>query len=421
MIGGDCLDTLFSMLSVVIGIVAIVIELINIFFDNHKLYSYGNIFITISIFSVISFGVMTKNLIGGIGISFLFVLGILMVRGINKAIRKLIRKHVSVKHTNKELPLKHIEKLNSNENPINQIEKDSVINEDIYINSSSNEPINRYVKPVIHKLRRNLYDYVVLDIETTGLNKIDDRITQISAIKFKNDKEIDRLDQLLNPQKEIPEDIQYLTHITNEMVKDKPTFSDFNSKLSTFIGQFPIVGHNVKFDINFLIQNEIDLKDIYYEDTLPLSQRKLPDLKNHKLVTLKKFFGINNISHNALNDCETTAVVYQCLRDDHLKKSIVDTQITQSHRFDGLRFCITGQFMEMTRDEIKKLINIHGGKVTGSVSGLTDYLIKGKQVSKNLIDGIHSSSELKAMELSKNGGKIKIIDLNDLQHMIGDE
>lgn len=167
---------------------------------------------------------------------------------------------------------------------------------------------------------------MVLDIETTGLSKKKDEITQISAIKFKDDKEVERLDQLLNPQKKIPEDIQYLTHITNEMVKDKPTFKEFNDELSKFIGQSPIVGHNVKFDIGFLIQNKINLEDIFYQDTLPISQIKLPYLDNHKLTTLKKYFGVNNVSHNALNDCETTAIVYQHLRDNQLERNISDVK-----------------------------------------------------------------------------------------------
>lgn len=401
------METLLTLISVFIGLATIITELINIFNDNHKLYVISNILILISVTSTIFFGVISNNLIGSIGISVLFFLGIICVRGINKGIHHLTKILVHQKN-NQSMNDSHTLSKNNYDNDIT--EKKS-------LKPSDDRKI--YAPPFVHEMKGKLYNYIVLDIETTGLSKINDGITQISAIKFKDDKEIDRLDQLLNPQKEIPENIQYLTHITNDMVKDKPTFSEFNDKISNFIGQYPIVGHNINFDINFLIQNHINLKDIFFQDTLPLSQIKLPYLKDHKLITLKKYFGIYNVSHNAINDCETTAVVYRHLRDNDLESVNSSSKPNQFHEFDGLRFCITGQFIEMTRDEIKEFINIHGGKVTGSVSGLTDYLIKGKQIANNLTDGTHSSSELKAMELSKNNGKIKIIGLNDLYQMIG--
>ena len=397
--GGLILDMLFLMIALLVGTLAIITEFINIFNDDHKLYITGNTLIVIDTISFSIYGMTINALMGGIIISILFILSILAVRGANKGVRLLIKKN--------------------KQNAI-ELEKSPSKVEPQRISSSINDT-DKYKAPSIHEMKGKLYNYIVLDIETTGLSKKKDEITQISAIKFKDDKEVERLDQLLNPQKKIPEDIQYLTHITNEMVKDKPIFKEFNDELSKFIGQSPIVGHNVKFDIGFLIQNKINLEDIFYQDTLPISQIKLPYLDNHKLTTLKKYFGVNNVSHNALNDCETTAIVYQHLRDNQLERNISDVKTKQYHEFDGLRFCITGQFMEMTRDEIKELINIHGGRVTSSVSGLTDYLIKGKQITKNLTDGIHSISELKAMNLSDNGGKIKIIDLNDLKQMIGDE
>lgn len=416
------MDILFCLLMLTTGTITLLSEIINIFLNKHKLYMIGNLLITLTTLSTILFGIIIKNVTGGIIVSILFIILILAARFITKKIRLFLEKHNLINRldSNKNIDTNLTSTKNSNneklsyslKNPLVKIKIDSIEKVDNIKNDC------QYIRPVVHKLRKKLFDYIVLDIETTGLSKEKDGITQVSAIKFKNDKEVDRLDQLLDPQKEIPENVQYLTHITNKMVKDKPTFNEFNAQISKFIGQIPIIGHNIKFDINFLIQNKINLKDIYYEDTLLLSRNKLPDLKNHKLTTLKEHFGIDNISHNALNDCETTAIVYQHLRDNNLEKNVVNSQPIQLHEFDGLRFCITGQFMEMTRDEIKKLINIHGGKVTGSVSGLTDYLIKGKQISNNLTDGIHSSSELKAMELSKNGGKIKIIDLNDLHKMI---
>ena len=69
-----------------------------------------------------------------------------------------------------------------------------------------------------------LPSYVLLDLETTGATPLKDRITEIALIKFEDGKEVDRWQTLVNPQTKIPDFIQSLTGITNEMVENAPTF-----------------------------------------------------------------------------------------------------------------------------------------------------------------------------------------------------
>ncbi|EIW14328.1 DNA polymerase III, epsilon subunit related, exonuclease [Lactiplantibacillus pentosus KCA1] len=132
---------------------------------------------------------------------------------------------------------------------------------------------------------------------------------------------------------------------------------------------------------------------------------------------MKKYFGVVNRSHNALNDCRTTAIVYQRLRDDKLDEVEADySKIPKS--LAGIRFCIIGKFDEESRDDLIDEIKEHGGRYTKSVSGLTNYLLKGTQTSQHLIDGIHSNSELKMLENVKNGKEAKIIGLSEFHTLI---
>ncbi|WP_103434035.1 PolC-type DNA polymerase III [Fructilactobacillus sanfranciscensis] len=172
----------------------------------------------------------------------------------------------------------------------------------------------------IHHLRRALYDYVILDIETNGLKPWEDDIIQVSAIKFVNDEETERYDTYVKPIKhDISDKITKLTSITNHRVQDAPTISTVIKELEEFVGDFPIIGHNIdKFDIPFLIEKGFSPQKISTEDTLKMARNSNLDTKDNKLPTLKEYFGIENVSHNSLNDCITTSIVYKKLRDLNL-------------------------------------------------------------------------------------------------------
>lgn len=264
---------------------------------------------------------------------------------------------------------------------------------------------------------QNLYDYIIFDIETTGLSRTKNEIIQISALKYVNDILVDTFNSYVKPLVMPSDYIQFLTGISTETLLTAPNISDVMLSFNTFCDQFTLVGHNIeKFDIPFIVQYGFDKTNISFIDTIYLATNKLPFLENHKLPTLKKYFGFSNRSHNALNDCKTNALVFQNLRDDKLKSN--EIKIKTSNILCDYRFCITGQFMEMDREEIIELIKNNGGRVTTSISNKTDYLILGKQVVSNLTDGIHSSKELKALKLISAGGHIKIIDLENLLAMI---
>lgn len=187
------------------------------------------------------------------------------------------------------------------------------------ISAISSAPTVKSKSPyTIHRLRRKLYDYVVLDIETTGLDKKDNDIIQISALKFLKDKCVKKFNTYVKPDRDfpLPEKIKEITGITDEDVSNAPDLKDVMPAFKEFIDGFPLVGHNIiSFDIPFLFNHGLEITDYKVLDTLNLSRNKLPMIKNHKLPTLKKYYGIDNQSHNSLSDCETNAIVYQKLRE----------------------------------------------------------------------------------------------------------
>lgn len=274
--------------------------------------------------------------------------------------------------------------------------------------------------PNIHKIRRKLFDFVVFDIETTGLNKQEDEVIQISAVKFINDKKVDTFDSFvsLSRHSSLPLKIIMLTGIHDEDLENAPNISSVLSQFDKFIQGLPLVGHNIeRFDIPFLINNGFYRQDIETLDTWRIARSKDIDVPNLKLPTLKNYFGIQNKSHNALEDCITNAIVYQRLRDNKLEKVEIDlSKIEQNLK--GVRIAITGEFEGIARDDIINEIKIRGGRYTNSISHLTNYLIEGMQIANNLSEDGISGKERKAREMINEGTKMKIINLDEFNKMI---
>lgn len=167
----------------------------------------------------------------------------------------------------------------------------------------------------ISRLRKLRDDYVVVDIETTGLSPSEDKIIQLSAIKYINNKEIAVFNEYINPHTKLSDFIINLTGITQDIVDCGKELNDIKDDFISFYGDLPLVGHYINgFDIKFLIANNLVVKNIATIDTLPLA-RKL-DLENAKLPTVKKFLGINNNSHDSLDDCYTTNALYQFAKEN---------------------------------------------------------------------------------------------------------
>jgi DNA polymerase-3 subunit epsilon len=151
----------------------------------------------------------------------------------------------------------------------------------------------------------------VFDLETTGLNISKDRIVQIAIIKIHTDGSKEELNLLVNPQVVISDENSSIHGVTNEMVKDEPTFKDLSTQIMAFIGDSDLAGYNSnKFDIPVLaeefIRSEIDFD---------LTNKKCVDVQNifHKmeqrtLVAAYKFYCSKELdnAHNAMADTLAT-------------------------------------------------------------------------------------------------------------------
>ena len=161
----------------------------------------------------------------------------------------------------------------------------------------------------------NLDEFIVIDVETTGLDLYNDKIIEISAVKFKNKKIVDKFTKLINPNKKISLFIENLTGITNQDVSDSPEFNEISSDLIKFLDSTPIVGHNIKFDIDF-INNELNgLFDLYTLpivcDTYHLSKIFLYNFHSFKLKSLCEHFKINlEVAHRAEDDAINTGYLF---------------------------------------------------------------------------------------------------------------
>ncbi|HWR59983.1 MAG TPA: PolC-type DNA polymerase III [Clostridia bacterium] len=156
-------------------------------------------------------------------------------------------------------------------------------------------------------------EFVVFDIETTGLSAVKDRITEIGAVKIKNGQLVDRFSELINPEMPIPDNIIKLTGITNAMVKDKATISEILPRFLQFVGDAPLIAHNASFDTGFIRVKAKELGRAVNNiviDTLQLSRLLLTGLKRHKLNLVCEYLGISLENHHrAADDAEATAEI----------------------------------------------------------------------------------------------------------------
>ncbi|CAN1530434.1 DNA polymerase III epsilon subunit, exonuclease domain [Methylophilaceae bacterium] len=156
-----------------------------------------------------------------------------------------------------------------------------------------------------------LEDYVLLDLETTGATPLRDRITEIALIRYSKGIEIDRWQTLVNPQTNIPDFIQSLTGISNDMVKDAPVFADVADALIAYLEDAVLCAHNVRFDHGFL-KAEFKRLGIPFKQavlcTVKLSRQLYPQYKSHGLSALIERHGLNcSQRHRAMGDVEVMA------------------------------------------------------------------------------------------------------------------
>lgn len=161
-------------------------------------------------------------------------------------------------------------------------------------------------------------NFVIVDLETTGLSPLKNEIIEIGALKVENGEVVDTMDIFIKPKTPVSKFITRLTGITNEMLEDGYDITEGMEKFVDFTKGYTLMAHNARFDMNFLNSNMNSCFNQNLEneclDTLKISKELIKDLPSYKLKSLADYFNVDYTgAHRALKDCEITLDVYNNL------------------------------------------------------------------------------------------------------------
>ncbi|HID0853214.1 TPA: 3'-5' exonuclease, partial [Clostridium botulinum] len=302
------------------------------------------------------------------------------------------------------------------------------------IEKEENIKIGVRLTDLIHKNTQEYGDYyelltreldnenvVVFDVESTGINIIEDEIVQIAGIKINNKGEvIESFQRFLIPKKSVGD--SYLVHgFSDQFLKEngenkKVVLKDFLE----FIKDTVIVGHNVTFDISIL-NSELERLSLEkasfktYYDTLDIARRFYPSLTNHKLETLSKLFNTETkSSHDAMDDILATKDVLMAMLKEKVKPTIINRMVVYGKyikKFEPI-------YEEITN--LKKLSYIKNPKdIIGEIVNKT----KIKEIYKdqyikinNLREFFVIAKEIENKEISSRDNLIELLKITSLSN-----
>jgi len=175
----------------------------------------------------------------------------------------------------------------------------------------------------IDPMKTPLYDYVVLDTETTGFKPENGaKLIEIGAVKIHGGKLVDRYEQLIDPHQHIPEHITSLTGINDSMVIGQPDVSQAIIRFDKWLGPRTIImAHNASFDLSFLdaamktVNGGMFFFPHRFVDTLEMSRKIHPEKPSHKVAVLIRDYGIGDVEeHRALSDATQENMLYEAMR-----------------------------------------------------------------------------------------------------------
>lgn len=311
--------------------------------------------------------------------------------------------------------------------------------------------------------------YCVIDVETTGRSPQWDHIIEVAAVKVSDGQEVGRFTSLIQPPSMpggdfVNDFITALTGITDEMLAGAPFAPDVLAEFASFVGDTPVVGHYVGFDINFLY----DSFDRYLErpfsndyiDTLRVARKLHPEMSHHRLADLVELFDVtHNDAHRAMGDVEATAECFAHLKDEALehhgseerfqelfgsvrkrRRSVAEggqaggshavkaadiqgdaQKIDEDSPIFGCACVFTGKLEKFTRAEAMQIVADLGGINQDGVTKATRYLILGNNDYCASIKDGKSNKQKKAEKLALKGTGIEILPETAFYDMLGEE
>ena len=182
--------------------------------------------------------------------------------------------------------------------------------------------------------REYVPDYVLYDLETTGISSLYDEVIEISAVKVRNGKIVDEFSELVNPGRPIPYAASSVNNISDKMVENARSFEKVLPEFLAFAGDDVLAGHNIAgFDMKFLYR---DCEKYFgqtltndYIDTLAIAKLCFPEWKHRKLSDLAEHYGISTKgAHRALADCRMNQQVFELMAKESGGTSAKQTEGT---------------------------------------------------------------------------------------------
>lgn len=292
--------------------------------------------------------------------------------------------------------------------------------------------IKAYHQTTLQQVRM-FQNYVVIDTETTGLDRSLDKIVEIAVAIVNEGKIVDEYSTLVNPQMHISSSATAVNHISDDDVKNAPVISDILPKIHDMIKGKIVVGYNVSFDLAFLSRALTESGyncEILYADVMSTVKRAV-QLPNYKLETVARYYGVFDAqSHRALDDVRATNAVLRNsidliinqhneeLQKRRKERAAADAMRREKYKLSPLldkTFVFTGYF-ELERESIEKMVETVGAILRDRVSGKTDYIVVGD--TSDYPDWALARKLGKADELISLGKPIKKISEEEYIKMI---
>lgn len=283
-------------------------------------------------------------------------------------------------------------------------------------------------------------DYTLLDIETTGLSPYRDRITELGAIKVRNNKVVAQYSNLVKyaGDNSVPAFITKLNGITERQLLEHGIESQIAIKeFRDFISDDLILGYNINFDLNFLYdlsqKNHLATLNNDYLDVLKFARAYYPDEQHNRLVDCIQRIGLRDFeTHHGLQDSLDTKQVYDYFKEhfspenlEAVKRQIKDFSLTD-HRLSQAEL---GFYNPISRKMIMFAGNLHldladaqlmvenlGGQVVSSVDNLPNYVVIGDH------DRFHGQlAEVQQVQkLKQQGQRISLLTESFFLNMLDD-
>ncbi len=161
----------------------------------------------------------------------------------------------------------------------------------------------------------------VIDVETTGLEPDEHRIIEIAVIRFEHGEVIESYGELVNPGRDIPEEVTDITGIKPEDVADAPTFEQIAHDVWERLQDVGIVAYNLSFDRKF-VKAELERCDLLWPEDSPtldpliFARQFFKNSSRKNLSTISKLLGIPlEEAHRAVHDAEVAGRVLYAFED----------------------------------------------------------------------------------------------------------